>query len=168
MSEIENAPFDDAEWVLQMAELEDRCASVSAGGLAVDVDLFQSAPQSADESIAREALAKLVAYTRRQMGVTLATFAAVADMQVADVLRLEHAEWIVLNPKAWARLAETLSVPVSSLMKLVGHSQDDDSDLHRAARLFAAGAEPLQVLTDAEQTALRNFVSELSKRPQGV
>lgn len=167
MIEHKNVRFDDAEWLRRMAALEDRCESVSVGGLAVDVGLYQTASAQPIESIALDALGKLITFTRRKLGLTAAKFAERADIELADLVRLEHAQRFVLDPRTVAQLAVALSVPVSRLMALAGLTKTVDTELQRAAVRFAANAEPLQGLSKEEQAALRDFVKELSERPEG-
>jgi transcriptional regulator with XRE-family HTH domain len=159
--------FDDAEWMRRMAALEDRNESVSVGGLAVDVGIYRAAAATDAESIGREALAKLVEFTRRKLGLTASKFAEQTDIDLADLVRLEHAEAFALEPRTVTQLAGALAVPVSSLMGLAGLTRAPDPDLHRAALRFAANAEPLQGLSKEEQDALHDFVQQLSARPQG-
>jgi transcriptional regulator with XRE-family HTH domain len=167
MIEHKNVRFDDAEWLRRMAELEDRCESVSVGGLAADVGLYHAAFAQPTESIAREALAKLIEFTRRELGLTAEKFAERAGIELSDLVRLEHGETFALDPRTVAQLASALSVPVPRLMSLAGLTKNVDPELHRAAVRFAANAEPLQELSKEEQSALRDFVKELSERPEG-
>ena len=167
MTEHKNVRFDDADWLRRMAELEDRCESVSVGGLAVDVGFYKTVSEQPIESIAMDAIGKLIVFTRRRLRLTAAKFAEQADIELSDLVRLEHAKPIALDPRTVAQLATALSVPVSRLMSLAGLSKNVDPNLQRAAVRFAANAEPLQKLSKEEQAALTDFVKELSERPEG-
>lgn len=154
--------FDDAEWLRRMAELEDRCESVTVGGLAVDAGLYRAPAEPVTECIARDALAKLVEFTRRDLGLSAMKFAERADIDLVDLVRLEHAESFVLEPQKLAQLARLLDVPVPILKSLAGITRDLEPNLRRAVLRFAANAEPQQALSKEEQEALREFVKDLS------
>ena len=167
MSENKNVRFDDAEWLRRMADIEDRCESVSVGGLAVDVGFYESGAAPSTEILAREVLGKLIELTRRNLRLTLDKFAERADIELEDLVRLEHAQPFVPDPRTVAQLAKMLSVPVSQLMGLAGLTRPVDPGLQKAAVRFAANAEPLQGLSKEQQAALREFVKELSARAEG-
>jgi transcriptional regulator with XRE-family HTH domain len=160
--------FDDPDWVRRMAELEDRCDSVSVGGLAVDVGFYrQGGAKEPAESIAREALGLLIVFTRRKLGLTAAKFAERADLDLVALHQLEHGRLVALDPRTVAHLASALSVSVSRLADLAGLTKQSDPGLRAAAIRFAANAEPLQGLSSEERAALNDFVRELSDRPGG-
>jgi transcriptional regulator with XRE-family HTH domain len=167
MIEYTDVRFDDVEWLRRMAEFEDRCESLSVGGLAVDAGIYRAACAQPIESIARDALGKLITFTRRQLRLTAEKFAEKADIELEDLVRLEHAEPFVLDPRTVAQLANALSVPVARLMSLAGLTKTVDPNLQRAAVRFAANAQPLQGLSKEEQAALIDFVKELAERPEG-
>lgn len=167
MSENKQVRFGDAEWLHRMAELEDRCESVSVGGLAVDVGFYHSGAAPSTDMLAREALGKLIELTRRKLKLTPDKFAERADIELKDLVRLEHAEPFVPDPRTMVQLATVLAVPVSRILGLAGLTKTVDPGLQNAAVRFAANAEPLQGLSKEQQAALREFVKELSERQEG-
>lgn len=152
----------DRDWLRHMAEAEDRCESVSVGGLAHDLGLLTS-PTAAVPSVTRSALAKLIELARRSIGLSPEELSKRADIDLAELVSLERGEEFVPEARSIVRLASTLKLPTQQLLELAGLVQRADSRLSQAAVRFAASSEPMDKLTSEEKRALADFVKALSE-----
>lgn len=150
-------------WLHKMGDIEDRCASVSVGGLAHDLGLLQ--PQSTEKI---HVFGKLIEFARRSRRVSVAELARQADIDLAELVVIERDESVVPEPRTVYKLAESLGLPVRGLMELSGLAQRRDEALNEAALLFAAKSEPTAKLSKEEKEAFEEFVKVLAETTDGV
>ncbi|MEE9393348.1 MAG: helix-turn-helix transcriptional regulator [Planctomycetota bacterium] len=145
------------EWLLKMAEAEDRCGSVSVGGMAHDVGLLES--QALPE--APRVFGRLIEYARRAKGLSVERLAEVADVDLGELVAIEQNEGPVPSARTVYRLGLALNLSSGKLMELAGLAQPQDDYLSQAAVRFAARSEPNAALSPEERAAYEEFVKVL-------
>lgn len=153
------------DWLRHQAEAEERCGSVSVGGLASDLDMIK--PFGEAEAITRSAFSLLVHLTRRKQGLTPERLAEVADVDLAEVVAIEMGDELSPEPRTVYKLADALKLPETRMMELAGLIRRNDSRLESAAVRFAARSESMERLTKEEERALSEFVKVLSDMSHG-
>lgn len=156
-------PIDDA-WLQRMADAEERCPSISVGGLAVDLGLHsqQWEPSTLATVNAATALAKLVELWRRQQRLTVEEFAKRSNLTEAEVVGIESGE-IVPEPRALFQVSQVIPVSYDKLLHVAGHVLQRDERLSSGAVRFAARSESMERLTRQEEEALQDFVNLLAQ-----
>lgn len=155
----------DREWLRRMADAEERCGSVSAGGLAADLGVFQSAalgfvgPETVSSAVA---LAKLVELWRRQNRLTVEEFAKRSGLDEVEVVSIESGE-IVPEPRVLFQISQIIKVSYDKLMHIAGHMVNRDERISKAAYRFAARSESMEKLTRQEEEALHEFINTLAQ-----
>ncbi len=150
------------EWLRRMAEAEDQCKSVSVGGLAADVGMF-------DEATSTEALrvfSRLIEFERRSRGLSVEDLAKQADVDLAELIAIENTGKVP-RPRTVFQLAKVLQLATGKLMELAGLAERKDQSLTQAALRFAARSEPRAKLTKDEKEALEEFVKVLVETSDG-
>ncbi len=147
------------EWVLAQAAREPESGITSVGGLAARMEAAQ--PKPADPS--RLSLAKFVELSRRRLGWTVEKLAEQADVDLAELVAIEKAEAVSVEPRTVFQLARKLDVKPEPLMQLAGLIEVKDSRVDEAALRFAARSEPMAKLSREEEEALKWFIRELTK-----
>lgn len=153
------------EWLRRHADAEDRCVSVSVGGLVSDMEMLK--PLAEAETVTRVAFSLLVRLTRRSHGMTPERLAEAADLDLAEVVSIETGEELLPEPRTVFKLAKALKLPEGGLMELAGLVRRHDARLESAAVRFAARSESMERLTKEEEAALREFVRTLSELSKG-
>jgi transcriptional regulator with XRE-family HTH domain len=152
------------KWFEESARIEGDSA-VGAGSPTV---LFASAPVEQDAGAVaaelRVAFGRFVALMRRQRGWSIELLAKKAEVDAAELLRIEEDLRYVPEPMTVHSLAITFKTPEKSLYQLAGLTVFKDATFARAAVRFAAKSESIAKLTAEEQTALECFVAELNSR----
>lgn len=161
MTNMNHRPPASREWLRRMADAEDRCESVSVGGLAHDLGLLGS--PTAVPHVTRSALAKLIEFSRRRLGLSPEQLADKADIDLAELVSIERGEDFVPEPRTIVKLSQVLKLPTQSLLGLAGLVQRTDTRLSEAAIRFAASSEPMEKLSAEEQRLLQNFVNTLAE-----
>ena len=156
-------PIDDA-WLQRMAAAEERCPSISVGGLAVDLGLYPRRPARSDLANvnAATALAKLVELWRRQQRLTVEEFAKRSNLTEAEVVGIESGEFVP-EPRALFQVSQVIPVSYDKLMHVAGHVRQPDERLSNGAVRFAARSESMEKLTRQEEEALHDFVNLLAQ-----
>lgn len=155
----------DREWLRRMADAEERCESISVGGLAADLGELRKPAQGlvGVESVSSVvALAKLVELWRRQHRLTVEDFAKRANLAEVDVVGLESGE-IVPEPRVLFQISQAIKISYDKLMRIAGHIVERDEHLSTAAVRFAARSESMEKLTRQEQEALHEFINTLAQ-----
>ena len=143
------------EWLLQAADIEDSCRSVSAGGMAVDLDMLP--PAGGDT---HRVFGRLIEYARRKQGLTVEALAEEADVDLGEIVEIETHEHVVPQVRTVYQLAKRLELPAGKLMEVAGLATPRP-EVSSAALKFAARSESTAKLTSEEREALEEFVRVL-------
>ena len=150
------------EWLRRMASAEDKCESISAGGLASELGMLRS--QARPEL---SVFGRLIEFMRRDRGLSAEKLAEQADVDLGELLAIErYAAWRP-TPRAVYKLAQAFGVATSKFLELAGLSEARDETLSDAALRFAARSEPITQLSKAEHDALDEFVKVLVDTSEG-
>jgi len=161
-----DARFEDRpsrEWLRRMAELEDRCESVTAGGLAHDLGMLEAALSEEPWLFGR-----FIQFARRARHLSVEKLAEQADIDIAEILGIECGANMKPAPRTVHKLAQTLGLSSGKLMELCGLAEPQDEGLRLAALRFAARSEPVTELSAAEREAFEEFVKVLSESPESI
>ena len=109
----------------------------------------------------RQAFVRLLQLLRRDRGWTWEEFAKRADVELAELIRLETDEQFFPNPRTVFQIANTVGLPNQKLLALAGLISVKDPTFDDAALKFAARSEPIDRLTPEEQSALSEYVKFL-------
>lgn len=164
MTNFNTKPVDRA-WLARMADAEERCPSISAGGLAADFGMprhIGHASFGPQEASTQVALAKLVELWRRQHRLTVEEFAKRANLTEAEIVGIETAEFVP-EPRILWQLSKAIRISYDKLMLIAGHVVNRDESLSNAAVRFAARSETMEQLTRQEQEALHEFINLLAQ-----
>lgn len=153
------------EWLRRQADAEERCTSVSVGGLASDLGMFKPVPET--EAVTRAAFARLVQLARRSRGMSPEMLAQTADIELAEVVSIEQCEEQSPEPRTVFKLAQVLKLPETPLMELAGLVHRHSAKLDTAAVRFAARSESMERLSREEEAAFREFVQTLAELSRG-
>lgn len=162
MSNHEYSTQPDRDWTRRMADAEDRCTGVLAGGLASDVGLLRSGDQ-----MSPRVFGQLIEFARRSRGLTPEQLASNADIELSELVAIERDEDFVPTPRSVFNLARELRLAAGKLMELSGLAERRDQTLSQAALRFAARSEPSAKLTKAEREAFEEFVKVLVEASDG-
>ena len=146
------------EWLLKMAEGEDRCESVAVGGMAEDVGLLRT--PSIEPS---KVFGRFIEFARRAKGMSVEQLAAKSDVDLSEIVSIEREESRTpASTRTVYQLAETLDLPSGKLMELAGLVEARNQEiLGEAALRFAARSEPTGKLSKGERAAFEEFVKVL-------
>lgn len=145
-------------WFLDKVALE-QDLDVGAGSLATMP--INEDTQTADEG--RLAFGTLVHLMRRQRAMSMEQLADDADVELSEILNIEHDFHHRPEPRTVYQIAQVFSLPARRLMQLSGNTQAKDPELGREAVRFAARSDSLEHLTAQEQSVLEDFVAYLSE-----
>lgn len=154
------------EWFERRAKLEGDL-EISAGRLARD-----PAPEQAQVEIEaseaptpiRMAFGSFVETMRRQKGFSIEKLAERADLEVADIVRIERDAHFRPEPRVVHRLAETFNLPGKAMQQLSGNTVARPGLQEQALRFAARSGDSPQKLSREEQRALAEFISYLEKQ----
>lgn len=149
------------EWLLKMAEFEDSCRSVSAGGMAADFGLLpptQCEPQ--------RVFGRLIEFARRKKSLSVEQLAERAQVDLADIVEIEMNEMAAPDVRTVFQLASVLDLPSARLMEVAGLATPRP-EVSSAALKFAARSEPTAKLSREERDALEEFVKVLVETSDG-
>lgn len=150
-----NADGPAREWLLRMAEFEDSCSSVSAGGMASDFGLLP-----ANHVEAHRVFGRLIEYARRKKSLSVEQLAERAQIDLADIVEIEMNEMVAPDVRTVFQLATVLDLPSARLMEVAGLATPRP-EVSSAALKFAARSEPTAKLSREEREALEEFVKVL-------
>ena len=150
------------EWLRRMAEAEERCGSVTVGGLAADMGLVDG---SSSVELPR-VFSRLVEFARRSRGLSVEALAQDADVELAELVAVEDAGKMP-SPRTVFQLAKVLRLSTGKLMELAGLAEPKDVSLNQAALRFAARSEPTAKLSREEREAFEEFVKVLVEASDG-
>lgn len=155
MKDIKYGGEYSRDWLLRVAEAEDRVPSFSVGGLAADVG-WLDAGSIAPASI----FARFIELARRARNLTLESLAVRAEIDLAELVGIITEARQQPTPRTVYRLSQVLDVSAESLMELAGLAEPR-AELAQAALRFAARSEPTVKLSEEERNALNEFVKVL-------
>ncbi len=112
----------------------------------------------------RRALGKFIRMLRRRDGLDLETVARKAEVELAELVRIEQEETYKPRPRTVVQLARFFSVPDDELAKLAGLKVAEDPTFEHAALRFAAHSEELPKLSKTERDALNEFLAFLTQK----
>ena len=162
MTEMKQNGSPSREWLKRMADMEDKCESISAGGMAVDLGLVL--PKRDDTP---RVPGRLIEFARRGKGWSLEKLSEAANVDLADALALENEEGQP-STRTVFQVAQALGLPTKTLLELAGLMEPRQKDkLNRAAIRFAAHSEPMAQLSTDERSALDEFVKVLVEASDG-
>lgn len=161
-----NTKYDDLpshEWLRRMAKLEDRCSSVSVGGLAEKLGMLGSQQLPAlPPKLEAKALAKLVEFSRRKKRWSVEDLASRSGLTPAEALDAEEGDTLP-EPRVLFALSEVLKVSYDKLLRLTGYVTKRDQTVETAAIRFAARSESMERLNSEEEKALHEFIRALAE-----
>ena len=151
------------EWCLKMAQLETN-TEISAGQLAFD-PIFDD-EQATESKALKEpniAFGRFVQLMRRRQGLTLEKLADDADVDIAELVKIEEDFRSKPEPRTVYQLANYFHVSRRSLLQVSGLTVPKNEQLFEEAVRFAARSEPVTALSPEENAALEAFVAVLSE-----
>ncbi len=141
------------EWLRAAAQNEAECQSVSVGGLATRLGVYQP-----DESSGPAVFGQLVELGRRRLRLTVEQLAETADVDIEELVLIERGECSSPRPRTVHKLAECFNLPTGTVAEIAGLVKRRNERLGHAVYLFAARSEPTAVLTPDEEMAYAEFV----------
>lgn len=153
------------EWLKRRAALDEN-AEVSAGlpnidALVKEANTLRQSP--GEQLILGEAFGKLVRFVRGVRDLSLDDLARSADIESAEIERIESAANYRPEPRTVYQLAKVLKLPEKKMMELSGNMVARDSELTSEAERFAANAKHMDGLTNDQRDALMAFVRYLAQ-----
>lgn len=110
------------------------------------------------------ALGKLIRLLRRRDSLDLETVAQKAEIDLAELVRIEQDEEFKPRPRTVVQLARLFSIPDEELAKLAGLRIAEDPTFESATLRFAAHSEELPKLSKIERDALNEFLAYLARK----
>ena len=153
------------EWCIRMAKLE-ADAEIGAGRLASDpvFDEEVAPVVASDEEGLNIAFGRFVHLMRRRCGISLEKLADDADVDIGDLIKIEHDPHHKPELRTAYQLANYFEVPRSGLMQVAGLTAQKNAKLLDETIRFAARSEPTAALTPEERAVLEAFVAVLSEQ----
>jgi len=155
----------DRKWLERRAEQEDRHL-ISVGGLISSLDPNCEAEMNTVPKIesTKTAFVRLLQLARRERRLTLERLAEKADVDLAELLKIETDEAFTPSLRTVHQLAAFLDLPAKKLMVLAGLLRVKDPNLQQASVRFAARSEPIGSVSPEEHAALEEYVKFLNER----
>jgi len=151
------------KWCIEKAQVEEG-DEIGAGVIGID-PLFEGDEgrvEILDES--RIALGRFVQLKRRKEELTIEQLAERADIEISELLNIEHDASYEPEPRTVYQLAVTFKVDQSKLMVLSGLTRPKDVTFVEDALRYAARSESLEALSGEEQAALDGLIAVLSEK----
>lgn len=155
MKDTKDTGFPNSQWLRRMADAEDRCESVSVGGLAHELGMLPTAMPEAPRVFGR-----FIEFARRERGMTVEALAQSANVDLAELVAIEKEDLDVPTPRTVYQLAQVLKLPPGKLSEIARLTQPR-SAISEAAVRFAARSESTAKLTEGERHAFEEFVKVL-------
>ncbi|KWV91758.1 helix-turn-helix transcriptional regulator [Erythrobacter sp. YT30] len=151
------------EWCAQKAEAE-AGVEIGAGLLGVDPLLPSAGGRVASIDDARIVFGRFVHLNRRKLKLSYEALADQADVEIAELMNIEHDASYEPEPRTIYQLAGAFGVDQRKLMELSGLSKPKNGGYIEDAVRYAARSESLEDLNEEELAALEALVSVLSKK----
>lgn len=155
MKETKHTSFPNPDWLRRMAEAEDRCESISVGGLAADTGAFRTPATEPPRVFGR-----FLEFARRERAMSVEALAESANVDLAELVAIETEKLQSPTPRTVYQLAMVLKIPPETMSEIAGLTQPR-SAVSEAAVRFAARSEPTAKLTEGERHAFEEFVKVL-------
>jgi len=151
------------KWLKKHAALENG-GFISVGGFISTME--EKAPVAMPETVdsLKHAFVKLLQLKRRERKLSVEELAIKADLDMAELLRIESDEAYIATPFSVHKLAEFFKLPERPLMALAGLLTVKDAQFQQQALRFAARSEPVEKLSREEHRALEEYVKFLCER----
>ena len=155
----------DRKWLERRAEQEDR-HFISVGGLISTLDPTCQTEIASMPNVetTKTAFVRLLQLARRERRLSLEKLAEKADVDLAELLKIETDETFTPGLRTVSQLASVLELPAKKLMVLAGLLQVKDLSLQQASVRFAARSEPIGNVSPEEHAALEEYVKFLNER----
>ena len=148
------------EGFLRLAMEEDNC-NITADGLR---GVFQKKESiEGPAPVTKLAFGSLINLQRRRREWTLEELAAQAHIGLDEAVSIEENPAYRPTPGSVYQLAKVLTLPVKKLLVLSGNAEASSLKLQTAAVKFAARSRAVEKLSDAEASALNEFVAALAE-----
>ena len=153
----------DRKWLERRAEQEDR-HFISVGGLISTLDPTCQTEIASVPNVetTKTAFVRLLQLTRREKRLSLERLAEKADVDLAELVKIETDETFMPGLRTVSQLASILELPAKKLMVLAGLLQVKDLSLQQASVRFAARSEPIGNVSPEEHAALEEYVKFLN------
>jgi len=112
----------------------------------------------------KAAFVRLLQLARRERRLTLEALAEKADVDLAELVKIETDESFKPTPRTVHQLAAFLKLPAKKLMVLAGLLKVKDFGLQQASVRFAARSEPVEDLSPEEHAAFEEYVKFLNEQ----
>lgn len=151
------------DWCIEKASAEIH-ESIGAGKLGIDpiFDADEGRVEILDES--RLALGRFVELKRRQERLTIEDLAEKADIEISELLKIEHGRLLEPETRTLYQIATVFGVNHHKLMGLSGLTKSKDMSFVEDAVKYAARSESLEALSKEEQAALDGLISVLGNK----
>jgi HTH-type transcriptional regulator, competence development regulator len=155
----------DRNWLNKRADWEDE-HFVSVGGLISQMDPEWQAEITATPLVeaTKAAFVRLLQLARRERRLTLEALAEKADIDLAELVKIETDESFKPTPRTVHQLAAFLKLPGKKLMVLAGLLRVKDFGLQQASVRFAARSESVEDLSPEEHAAFEEYVKFLNEQ----
>lgn len=155
----------DRKWLERRAEQEDR-HFISVGGLISTLDPTCQTEIASVPNVetTKTAFVRLLQLARRERRLSLEKLAERADVDLAELVKIETDETFTPGLRTVSQLASALELPAKKLMVLAGLLQVKDPSLQQASVRFAARSEPIGNVSPEEHAALEEYVKFLNER----
>src|SRR5579863_9236942 len=117
MSTMKENTGPSRKWLVRMANIEDSCRTISAGGMAADLGMVAHV---AGES--QKIFGRLIEFARRAKGLTVEQLAERADVDVAEIVDIERHDDSIPSPRTVYQLAQALNLSPGKLTEVAGLS----------------------------------------------
>ncbi len=149
-------------WCATMSKRE-AGAEVGAGLLGIDPIFDASDANVSVLDDARVALGRFVQLKRRKDNLSLEELAEKADVELAELMNIEHDAGFEPEPRTLYQLAMVFGVSQHRLMGLSGLTVPKDVTFVEEAVRYAARSESIEKLNPEEQAALDGLISVLTE-----
>lgn len=151
------------EWCAEKGQVE-AGAEIGAGTLGIDPLLSSDEGRVAVLDESRIAFGRFVHLNRRKLKLSLEAMAETADIEIAELMNIEHDASYEPEPRTIYQLANAFRVDQKKLMELSGLAKPKNTSYIEEAVRYAARSESLEDLSEQELAALEAMVSVLSEK----
>ena len=150
------------DWMRRAAEMEDRCDSVTVGGLASDLGMLE--PTDSEQP---KVLGRVVELRRRELGMSDEELASRSALEITEVRAIEQDDEGACSIRVLYKIATALKLPPQGLAVAAGLVQvREDEEVAEATLRFAAKSATAK-LSREERRALEEYVKALTKTTGG-
>lgn len=151
------------EWCAEKGKME-AGAEIGAGLLGVDPLLSGDEGRVAVLDDSRIAFGRFVHLNRRKLKFTYEALAEKADIEIVELMNIEHDASYEPEPRTIYQLATVFRVDQKKLMELAGLRKPKGGSYIEEAVRYAARSESLEDLNELERAALDAMVAVLSEK----